>query len=99
MDVDGLFISGPAVVEVLHDDWPIDRCFGFFLMRVMVLLPKPEVAEDPFYELGVIDEADRFQQLLKLPIPALLRAKSALKNCTIPKSYLQRKASTCPPIS
>jgi len=58
VDEDGLFISGPAVVKIPNDNRPIDRCFGFFLMRVWVLSPQSQMTEDPFYELRVIDEAD-----------------------------------------
>jgi hypothetical protein len=54
VDEDGLSISGPAVVETLHDNRPIDRCFGFFLMRVGVLSPQSQMTEDPFYDLRVI---------------------------------------------
>jgi hypothetical protein len=57
VDENGLFISGPAVVEILHDNRPVGRRFDFSLPRAMVLLPQPEVAEYPFYELRVIDEA------------------------------------------
>jgi hypothetical protein len=53
---DRLFISGPAVVEILHDNRPICRRFCIVLKRTRVLLPQPEVAEYPFYELRVIDE-------------------------------------------
>jgi hypothetical protein len=45
VDDDRLFISGPSVVEILHDNRPIDRCFGFFLIRVMLLLIQPQMAK------------------------------------------------------
>jgi hypothetical protein len=77
---DGLFISGPAVVEILHDNRPIDRCFGFLLMRVMVLLPQPEVAEYPFYELRVIDEADNLH---------FIRASGATERAHFPATRLR----------
>jgi hypothetical protein len=60
VDEDGLFISGPAVVEILNDNRPIDRRFGFFLIRVRMLSPQSQMTEDPFYEPRVIDEADDF---------------------------------------
>ena len=58
VDDDGLFISGPAVVEILHDNRPIDRRYDFALMRVGVLLPQPEVAQDAFYNAGFMNKTD-----------------------------------------
>jgi hypothetical protein len=43
VDQDRLFISGPAVVEILHDNRPIRGRFDFSLMGVGVLLPQPEM--------------------------------------------------------
>jgi hypothetical protein len=59
VDEDGLFISGPAIVEILHDNRPICRRFDFSLMEGGVLLPQPEMAENAFDELRLIDKADK----------------------------------------
>ena len=56
VDDDWLFISGPAVVEILHDNRPICRRFDFSFMRVGGLLPQPEMAEDTFYDVGFMNE-------------------------------------------
>ena len=58
VDEDGLFISGPAVVQILRDNRPIRRRFDFSLPRVGVLLPQPEMAEDAFYDVLFMNEAD-----------------------------------------
>jgi hypothetical protein len=52
-----LFISGPAVVEILHDNRPVRRRFAFSLMRVRGLLPQAQMAEDARYYVLIIDEA------------------------------------------
>ena len=55
VDDDGLFISGPAVVEILHDNWPWIRCFRFFQMRVRVDFwtePLGNPHESPFRKGG-----------------------------------------------
>jgi hypothetical protein len=59
VDEDGLFVSGPAIVKIIEDNRPIYRRFDFSLVRVGLLLPQPEMAEDPFDELRLIDEADK----------------------------------------
>ncbi len=58
VDEDGLFISGPAIVIIIEDNRPICRRFDFSLMRVGVLLPQPEMAEDAFYDVGFMNQAD-----------------------------------------
>lgn len=58
MDDDGLFISEPAVVEILHDNRPIFRRPGFLVMRVGVLLPQAQMAEDALNDVGFMDQAD-----------------------------------------
>jgi hypothetical protein len=52
VDEDRLFISGTSVVEILNDNRPINRSSGFFPMRVRVLFPQPEMAEDALYDVG-----------------------------------------------
>jgi hypothetical protein len=46
VDDDGLFISGPAVVIIIEDNRPICRHFRFSLMRILVLLPQPQMVEN-----------------------------------------------------
>jgi hypothetical protein len=58
VDVDRLFISGPAVVESLHDNRPVRGRFDFALMRVRGLLPQARVAEHAPYYVRFMDEAD-----------------------------------------
>jgi len=60
VDNDRLFIPGPAVVEILHDNRPIRRCFCFPPGRRRGLFPQPEMAEDAFYDIRVINQADDF---------------------------------------
>jgi len=57
-DVDRLFISGLAVVEILHANRAVRRRIDFSLMRVRGQTPQAQMAEDPFYDFWVIDEAD-----------------------------------------
>ena len=57
-DDDGLLIPGPAIVEVIKYNRPICRRFDFSLMMVRMLLPKAQVAEDAFYDVGFMNEAD-----------------------------------------
>ena len=45
-DEDRLFISGPAVVEILHDNRPFFRRFDFSPQRVGMLFPQAQMAED-----------------------------------------------------
>jgi len=45
----GFFISGPAVVEILHDNRPVRRRFAFSLRRVRGLLTQAQMAEDARY--------------------------------------------------
>jgi len=52
LDEGGLFISGPAIVKIIEDNRPIDRCFGFSLMRVRLLFPQSQMAEDALYGGG-----------------------------------------------
>jgi hypothetical protein len=52
------FISGPATVITLEDNRPIRRRSRLCLKRDRVLLPQPEMAEDAFYDLGFMNEAD-----------------------------------------
>ena len=59
-DDDGLFIPGPAVVKIIENSRPICRRFDFCLMRVRVLLPQPQMAEDAFHDVGFMNEADDF---------------------------------------
>jgi hypothetical protein len=46
VDVDRLLISGPAVVAILQDNRPVFRPRDFTLMRVRMLLPQAQMAED-----------------------------------------------------
>ena len=57
-DDDGFFIPGPAIVKILDDNWPICRHFGVSLMQIRVLLAQPEMAEDAFYDVLFMNEAD-----------------------------------------
>jgi len=57
-DEDGLFVSGPAVVEIRHDNRPVRRRFAFSLMRALGLLPQAQMAEDARYDVRFMDEAD-----------------------------------------
>ena len=59
-DDDGFFIPGPAIVKILDDNWPICRHFGVSLMQIRVLLAQPEMAEDAFYHVGFMNQADDF---------------------------------------
>jgi len=52
----GLFISGPAVVKIIEDNRPIARCFGFTLMRIWVLFPQSQMAEDALYHGGFVNQ-------------------------------------------
>jgi hypothetical protein len=58
VDDDGLFISGPAVVETLHDNRPVPRRFDFSFPGLGGLLPQPEMAEDAFYDVAFMNQAD-----------------------------------------
>ena len=58
VDEDRFFISGPAVVQILRDNRPVRRRFDFSLPRVGGLLPQPEMAEDAFYDVLFMNEAD-----------------------------------------
>jgi hypothetical protein len=58
VDEGRLFISGPAIVIIFEDNRPISRHLGFSLMRVCVLLPQPEMAEDALYHVGFMNQAD-----------------------------------------
>jgi hypothetical protein len=58
VDDDRLFISGPAVVEILHDNRPVRGRFVFSLMGVGGLLPQAQMAEDARYYVRFMDEAD-----------------------------------------
>jgi hypothetical protein len=71
-DDDWLFIPGPAIVKIIENSRPICRRFDFCLMRVRVLLPQPQMAEDAFLRLRsgqvydvVFDEAADFHLLLE----------------------------------
>jgi hypothetical protein len=91
------FIAGPAIVEIIEDDWPMFRRFG--LMRTRVLFPQPEMAEDAFYDIGFINQAYDFHlmaasgtsQGIYLPdflneLPLALATTSATKPSTqLPK--------------
>ena len=57
-DDDGLLIPGPAIVEIIRDNRPICRRFDFSLMMVRMLLPKAQVAEDAFYDVGFMNQTD-----------------------------------------
>lgn len=63
VDDDGLFISWPVVVKILHDNRPVLRRFDFSLMRVGVLLLQAEMTEDAFYDVGFMDGADELHFL------------------------------------
>ena len=58
VDKDGLFISGPAVVKILHDNRPLFRRFESPLRRVGGLLLHLEMAWDALYEVRFMDQAD-----------------------------------------
>jgi hypothetical protein len=57
VDVNRPFISGRATVAIIHDNRPVFRPFDCSLMRVRVLLPQPEMAEDARYYVRFMDEA------------------------------------------
>jgi hypothetical protein len=57
-DDHGCFISGPDMIIIIKGNPPICRRFGFCLKRTRRMLPQLEVAEDAFYEVGVVNEAD-----------------------------------------
>jgi len=46
LDDAGFSIPGPAVVNLLEENRPIRGGFYFSLVRIRVLLPKPQMAED-----------------------------------------------------
>jgi len=56
----GLFITTPAVMEILRHGRPMCGHFGSVFMSRWVLFPQPEMAEDALNHLGFIDEADVF---------------------------------------
>jgi len=60
VDDDGLFIPDPAIVKIIEDNWPMNRRFRFSLVRTRVLLPQPPMAEDAFYHVDFMNQADDF---------------------------------------
>jgi hypothetical protein len=49
VDEDRLFISGPAVVETLHDNRPVFRRFESPFRRGAILFPQAQMTEDALY--------------------------------------------------
>ena len=87
VDDDGLLVLGSAIVKVLDDNWPMCRHFDFCLMRVRVLLPQPQMAEDAFYDVGFMNEADDF--IRKNFSPDSTHTKVYLSGHGDPKSYFR----------
>lgn len=56
---DGFLMPEPAVVEIFDDNQPVFPCF-FPLRESCLLVPQPEMAEDAFYDMWIITEADVF---------------------------------------
>jgi hypothetical protein len=56
VDVDTLFISGPAVVAILDENRPVFGRFDFSLPRLGILFPQAQMAEDARYDVRFMDE-------------------------------------------
>jgi len=52
IDEGGLLLSGVAIGKIMEDDWFIDRCSGFSLLRIRLLFPQSKMPEHEFYGCG-----------------------------------------------